>query len=408
MTYFLPTPLPVADRGVGLTEQVATAEATLNTARNRVRETEAALQVLNTDRYQANQRVNQLTSDIDTARQALAEATIELGELTAKNPVSRLRNREQINALTNTKTHAEHTVTINEPRLTNAVQQLAEVTNESNTQRQAVVDAVAHRDQAIAELKEARAERLAYLMDSPSRPQPVGPHPVLTPEALGELFNQHAMFTGRRTEAVSDLAQARANHAEITQKIQGWQTDVDTLAVAIKGMNTESLELSAGPVSRVRNRARITELGELVKPKVMEKLGLEGDILAAQPELKAATELLNFYEGSVERSTQKLAGIDSQLDADAVNRGLNIRATNWAPTRAVDNMLAPTTKNLDAWTRTAGIVEQTGIAQSVPGLGGLVYGYGVDRQTAAIGRFERQYSPVIEQGRGIEFGGISR
>ncbi len=402
------TVAPVVDRGMSLTEQVTAAETEWQAAQVALSRAETGLRVLDGTRYQANQRVNQVIRDSGEARQELKKATAKLEELTNKNPVSQLRNREQINALTNTKATAKHTIKISKPRLAEAVEVLAGVTNESNAQRQAVIDAQARRDQAVSGLKEARAERLAYLMDSPNRPQPIGPHPVLRPEAVGELFKRHEMFTGRRTEAIDDRGQAQVAHAGITRKIQEWQTQVDTLGVSIEEMNIESIGLSAGPVSRVRNRSRLTEIEERVGPKVMKKRGLEGDIMGAQPELKAATELLNFYAGSVERSTEKLTGIDSQLDADAVNRGLNIGATNWAPTRAVDNMLEPTIKNLDAWTRTAGIVEQTGITQAVSGLGGGALGHGVERQTLAINRFERQHSPVIEQGHGIDFGGISR
>ncbi len=373
-----------------------------------MRETEADLQVLNTDRYQADQRVKQLTSDIGTARQALTEATIELGELTAKNPVSRLRNREQIDALTNTKTHAEHVIKISEPRLVTAVGQLDQATVDANTQREVVVDARARLDQASTSLEDARTERLACLMDSPSRVQPVGPHPVLEPEGLAELFKQHEHYEQQRTRAVSDLAQARSDLGGITRRIEGWQTQVDALAVAIKELTTEINELSAGPFGSIRNRHRISELEELVGLKVMKKQGLEGDILGAQPELEASTKSVKRWVGSVERSTQKLAGIDSQLDADAVNRGLNVGATNWAPTTALDNLGEPTSKNLGAWTKAAGIVEQTQIAHDMLELGSLAYGHGVERQALAINRFEQQHSPVLEQGRGIEFGGISR
>lgn len=398
----------LVDRGPGLTKQIATAETTLTEAWSGVWETEAGLQVLNGDRYQADQRVNQIASATTKATKQLKKDTKVLGELTSKNPVSQLRNREQINALTNTKATAEHTIKINRPRLAAAIEQLDQVTVDANAQRQAVADALSHRDQASSGLKEARTERLGYLMDSPSRLQPVGPHPVLEPEALGELFKRHEMFTGRRTEAIGDRGQAQATHAGVTRKIGGWQTQVDTLGASIKKLNTERIGFSTGPLSRVRNRARLTEIEGLVGPKVMKKLGLEADILGAQPELKTATESVNLWVGLVERSTQKLADIEGQLDADAVNRGRNIGATNWAPTTALDNMLAPTTKNLDAWTRTAGIVEQTGVAHTVSGPGGIALGHGVERQTAAIDRFERQHSPVMEQGRGIDLGGISR
>ncbi len=116
----------------------------------------------------------------------------------------------------------------------------------------------------------------------------------------------------------------------------------------------------------------------------------------------------NFWVWSVERSTAKLTGIEGQLDADAINRGLNIGATNWAPSRAVANMLAPTTKNLDAWTKTAGIIEQTGIAQGVAGPSSVSLGHGDERQTLAINRFEKQYLPRPEQTLARDFPGLSR